>query len=114
MDNLEKRILDFQKYYVATAIDEDDPEFKIIGSPKELKYIIKYKDKNIFSLSIIDLKELKNRTGEEPFIRFYFLKSDRDVWEYFEDKNIAQEIENYSNDIVSALMSYSLSCSPWD
>ena len=48
MDNLEKRILDFQKYYVATAIDEDDPEFKIIGSPKELKYIIKYKYKNIF------------------------------------------------------------------
>jgi len=107
---LKNKILKFQKIFMDHIEHNDDNEydiFEIKEFPGKLKYSIFKEGKDLLSLSLKDLLELRSRTGEEPFIRFYFLKTDKDIWEYFEDKNI-NNLNDYKEGIIGALMSYSL------
>lgn len=87
--------------------DKVKKEFNIISSPTKMIYSIVHKGKEIISLSLKELCEIKKNTGEEDFLRFYF-NQERDLWEYFQDKNVINNIKDYIEEIINVLMSYSV------
>ena len=104
---LAQKISQFQGLWHSDLSDRSNEErFSLENDGKHLRYWICEDGKRVMSLTIMDLHELRKRTGEEPFIRFY-LNGDREIWEYFGDKDIVDHPEKYVDKIVGALISYS-------
>ena len=115
IEELKNKMMKFQDIYDKIFQREKEGEhcrgkFEIRGDSKQQKYDIYLEEKIVLSLSIEDLNLLEKATGEEPFIRYYFYNDkntcDKNVWEYFQDKNISNKDSQYKKEIINSLMSY--------